>query len=63
MTLSALASAAVCVAVGVSAQQPVPRTPWGDPDLQGVYTNSNESGIPMERPAAGHSERRPRGGT
>src|SRR5687767_10417888 len=22
----------------------------GDPDLQGTYTNSNESGIPMERP-------------
>ena len=29
----------------------IPRTPWGDPDLQGTYTNSNESGIPMERPA------------
>src|SRR5262245_138013 len=29
----------------------VPRTPWGDPDIQGTYTNSNESGIPMERPA------------
>jgi len=28
-----------------------PRTPWGDPDLQGTYTNTNESGIPMERPA------------
>jgi len=28
----------------------VPRTPWGDPDLQGYYTNSNESLIPMERP-------------
>jgi hypothetical protein len=27
-----------------------PRTPWGDPDLQGTYSNSNESGIPMERP-------------
>ena len=27
------------------------RTPWGDPDLQGTYTNSNESGIPMARPA------------
>jgi hypothetical protein len=29
-----------------------PRTPWGDPDLQGAYTNSNESLIPMERPDA-----------
>jgi hypothetical protein len=28
-----------------------PRTPWGDPDLQGIYTNSNEAGIPMARPA------------
>jgi hypothetical protein len=27
------------------------RTPWGDPDLQGTYSNSNESGIPMQRPA------------
>ena len=26
------------------------RTPWGDPDLQGVYTNNDESGIPLERP-------------
>jgi hypothetical protein len=33
-----------------AADQTVPRTPWGDPDLQGTYTNSNESGIPMERP-------------
>jgi len=29
----------------------LPRTPWGDPDIQGTFTNSNESGIPMERPA------------
>ena len=28
-----------------------PRTAWGDPDLQGTYTNSDESGIPMQRPA------------
>ena len=27
-----------------------PRTPWGDPDLQGVYTNINEQRVPMERP-------------
>jgi hypothetical protein len=27
-----------------------PRTPWGDPDLQGAYTNSGESLTPMERP-------------
>jgi hypothetical protein len=29
----------------------VPHTPWGDPDLQGVFTNSDESQTPMERPA------------
>src|SRR6195256_6428574 len=27
-----------------------PRTAWGDPDLQGIYTNKDESGIPFERP-------------
>jgi hypothetical protein len=27
-----------------------PRTPWGDPDLQGSYSNSNENGTPLERP-------------
>jgi hypothetical protein len=26
------------------------RTPWGDPDISGAYTNSDESGIPFERP-------------
>jgi hypothetical protein len=28
-----------------------PRTPWGDPQIAGAYTNSDESGIPFERPA------------
>ena len=27
-----------------------PRTPWGDPDIAGAYNNSDESGIPFERP-------------
>lgn len=27
------------------------RTPWGDPDLQGYYTNKYEYGTPFERPA------------
>ena len=26
------------------------RTPWGDPDLQGVYTNTDEFNVPLERP-------------
>src|SRR5262245_41380692 len=27
-----------------------PRTPWGDPDLQGTYANDNEYATPLERP-------------
>ena len=27
------------------------RTPWGDPDISGVYTNNDESLTPFERPA------------
>src|SRR6185369_14029157 len=26
------------------------RTPWGHPDLSGVYSNSDENGIAFERP-------------
>jgi hypothetical protein len=46
-TLGALAS--------IHAQQtgtnPTRRTSWGDPDLQGYYTNKYEYGTPFERPA------------
>ncbi len=28
-----------------------PKTPWGDPDIQGNYTNKYEQGTPFERPA------------
>ena len=47
-----VACAAALIAVtgtplfGQSAQ----RTPWGDPDLQGTYTNTYENGTPLERP-------------
>jgi hypothetical protein len=48
-------AAIVAVAVPVLAQTKkgykTPRTPWGEPDLQGVYTNNDESGIPLERPS------------
>ena len=27
-----------------------PRTPWGDPNLQGNYTNKYEQSTPLERP-------------
>ncbi|HXD74213.1 MAG TPA: hypothetical protein VN628_10770 [Vicinamibacterales bacterium] len=44
---------AVTATAFLSAQQnyKVPRTPWGDPDLSGVYSNDDETGTPMERPA------------
>ena len=58
-TYVALTSAALLTMTSVYAQAPAarasssysaPRTPWGDPDLQGTYTNSDESGTPMSRP-------------
>jgi hypothetical protein len=49
--LGAGVAAALFTAVVGAQSSAIPRTPWGDPDIQGTYTNSNESGIPMERPA------------
>jgi len=48
-------SAVVAAVVPVAGQSgaggfSVPRTPWGDPDLQGTYTNTYENGTPFERP-------------
>ena len=28
-----------------------PRTPWGDPDLQGIWPSTDLVGVPFERPA------------
>ena len=45
-------SLAGLIVVVTSAQGPaVPRTPWGDPDLQGTYSSEAELGVPFERPA------------
>ena len=38
------------VALGAQTFSP-PKTPWGHPDLQGIYSNDDETGTPMERPA------------
>ena len=38
------------VVAGTAAAQTAPRTPWGDPDLQGTYTNKYETSTPLERP-------------
>src|SRR5712692_684432 len=29
-----------------------PKTPWGDPDLQGIYTSDDYMNTPLERPTA-----------
>ena len=48
---------AVCLATSLAAAPLAaqtyapPRTPWGDPDIQGNYTNLWEVGTPFERPA------------
>ncbi len=30
----------------------MPRTPWGEPDLQGIWTGDALAGVPLERPSA-----------
>jgi hypothetical protein len=49
--LTCVTSAAIGLAFALPAQGQARRTPWGDPDIAGTYNNSNESGIPMQRPA------------
>src|SRR5215510_15057312 len=56
ISISVAAIAAVVLSSTASiAQQKnstsVPRTPWGDPDLQGTWTSEAELSVPFERPA------------
>src|SRR5512138_3352116 len=58
-----LAAVVAAASVSVAAQSPAkapakpataytpPKTPWGDPDISGNYTNKYEQGTPFERPA------------
>jgi hypothetical protein len=45
-------AAIVCLSLLGATPPPyrAPRTPWGDPDLQGNYTNKYEQSTPLERP-------------
>ncbi len=36
---------------GKPVEYKVPRTPWGDPDLQGVWSSDDLENVPMSRPA------------
>ena len=50
--LSATAAAVLLATASTAAQSgtyKVPRTPWGEPDLQGTYNASDLQGVPMER--------------
>jgi hypothetical protein len=42
----------VAAAHAQAARYRAPRTSWGDPDLQGTYTNKYEQSTPLERPDA-----------
>src|SRR5688500_1116396 len=61
-SLSFVAAGVIALTAHLAAQAPgagtPPRTPWGDPDLQGYYTNKYEYGTPFERPA-GFEGRKP----
>src|SRR4029079_7269310 len=35
---------------GVKAANAMPKTPWGDPDLQGTWSTDSAQAIPMQRP-------------
>ncbi|HET9268425.1 MAG TPA: hypothetical protein VFO31_09680 [Vicinamibacterales bacterium] len=43
---------AVSTLAGQESRYAVPRTPWGDPDLQGRWPGTSMMGVPMERAAA-----------
>src|SRR5215216_2732371 len=48
--LAVLFVAAVPLTAQKTSDYKAPRTPWGDPDLQGNFTNLSEAGTPLERP-------------
>ena len=50
LVFTALIQAPLRAQAGSSSSYTGPRTPWGDPDLQGNYTNLWEAGTPFERP-------------
>jgi hypothetical protein len=51
LAFSAAALLAGVVTIGAKEPYSPPRTPWGDPQLAGIYTNDDETGVPFERPA------------
>ncbi len=48
---AALFAVTASALISAQAGYKLPRTPWGDPDISGVYSNDDETGTPLERPA------------
>src|SRR4051812_23961392 len=52
MKITAFISGAVAIVLAVTAAAQAPkvlRTPWGDPDISGLFTTDDELGVPFER--------------
>ena len=50
MTVVARGSTPAVAAADPRGPYTTPRTPWGEPDIQGLYTGNSAHGIPLERP-------------
>jgi hypothetical protein len=50
LTTLALTAGASAAAQTAATAPPLPRTSWGDPRIEGTYTNKDEYGTPFERP-------------
>jgi hypothetical protein len=53
LVIAIVATGFTTLAAQGPARYTVPRTPWGDPDLQGRWPGTSMMGVPMERPLAG----------
>ncbi len=49
MAVVAAAALASITVAGQSSTYKVPKTPWGEPDLQGTYNGNDLQGIPLQR--------------
>jgi hypothetical protein len=49
IAIVAAAAIASVTVVGQSSTYKVPKTPWGEPDLQGIYNGNDLQGIPFQR--------------
>ena len=49
ITLAAVSTTSMLPISPASAQAPTLKTPWGEPDLQGIWTD--ETDTPLQRPA------------